>query len=356
MQLDMHFYGTYAMARAAGFAPDLAETVATAAQYVDDAASDTPVPLRDGSTVVPVITSSHKIFATEPENRVFQWRVWMPFHFLPGGAGEDRAARLICRQAQPGEPAAEAVLAFAAARRREPLGPALLGVTCHVVEDTFSHYGFAGADAQRNRIERGSIVTAIDDAAIRAEALGRLADWLRKADGHEGGMRAGMGHLSAGDLTDRPHVVWRFRYAAASCPDAERESVRDNRATYLAALARVHAMCADFAAALRLPARPVRPFDALVDALREILGRERGKEARCDLWLRAMRAGQLFDPAPGEGDGFPRYDRARLDPARLADLDEPRADEAWRFIEAARAYQDFVLNDLVPGCLDIAPV
>lgn len=36
MQLDMHFYGTYAMARAAGLNVKTCTTIATAAQFVDD--------------------------------------------------------------------------------------------------------------------------------------------------------------------------------------------------------------------------------------------------------------------------------------------------------------------------------
>ena len=36
MQLDMHYYGTYAMARAAGINSNASATIATAAQFVDD--------------------------------------------------------------------------------------------------------------------------------------------------------------------------------------------------------------------------------------------------------------------------------------------------------------------------------
>ena len=37
MQIDMHFYGIYALARAAGIKPDSAHTIAYASQFVDDA-------------------------------------------------------------------------------------------------------------------------------------------------------------------------------------------------------------------------------------------------------------------------------------------------------------------------------
>jgi len=37
MQQDMHFYGIYALARAAGIKPDSAYSIAYASQFVDDA-------------------------------------------------------------------------------------------------------------------------------------------------------------------------------------------------------------------------------------------------------------------------------------------------------------------------------
>ena len=36
MQVDMHYYGTYAMARAAGLKADVCKIIATAAEFVDD--------------------------------------------------------------------------------------------------------------------------------------------------------------------------------------------------------------------------------------------------------------------------------------------------------------------------------
>jgi hypothetical protein len=48
MQLDMHYDGTYAVARAAGIKPEFAQVIAAAAQCVDD--SDTAnVALRNGT-------------------------------------------------------------------------------------------------------------------------------------------------------------------------------------------------------------------------------------------------------------------------------------------------------------------
>ena len=51
MQLDMHYYATYAMARAAGIEPDDARIIATSAQFVDDNVARSHVTFRDGSRI-----------------------------------------------------------------------------------------------------------------------------------------------------------------------------------------------------------------------------------------------------------------------------------------------------------------
>lgn len=47
MQLDMHFYGIYALARAAGVKPEVARTIAYASQFVDDAIEDEAIEVED---------------------------------------------------------------------------------------------------------------------------------------------------------------------------------------------------------------------------------------------------------------------------------------------------------------------
>jgi hypothetical protein len=42
MQIDMHYYGVYALARLAGLKPEAARIIATASEYMDDSVgSDT---------------------------------------------------------------------------------------------------------------------------------------------------------------------------------------------------------------------------------------------------------------------------------------------------------------------------
>ena len=59
MQLDMHFYGVYALARAVRLDPETAEAVAYASQFVDDAIDDDHVRVSNNRAIGPTMTS-HK--------------------------------------------------------------------------------------------------------------------------------------------------------------------------------------------------------------------------------------------------------------------------------------------------------
>jgi len=50
MQIDIHYYAAYAMARLAGLRPRAARTIATASQYVDDAVDADILSFQGGKT------------------------------------------------------------------------------------------------------------------------------------------------------------------------------------------------------------------------------------------------------------------------------------------------------------------
>ena len=83
MLTDMHYYGTYAMARAAGLKKKIAETIATASQFVDDNAEKDSINFRDGARLDAEATAHHAVDIknTDLED---QRKIWVPFHFLPG--------------------------------------------------------------------------------------------------------------------------------------------------------------------------------------------------------------------------------------------------------------------------------
>lgn len=79
MQLDMHYYGTYAMARAAGISQQNAQTIARCAQFVDDNSfTNLFLDADDGSSVRSRATA-HTTADMRNIDGDMQRQVWVPF-------------------------------------------------------------------------------------------------------------------------------------------------------------------------------------------------------------------------------------------------------------------------------------
>ncbi len=93
MQEDMHYYGTYAMARAAGLEVKHAKIIAYAAQYVDDSTANDSEVHEDGGmfqTIATAHTNSEAI-SNAAADHTEQRQVCVPFHFfLVGIEGRDK--------------------------------------------------------------------------------------------------------------------------------------------------------------------------------------------------------------------------------------------------------------------------
>ncbi|MEG1913305.1 MAG: hypothetical protein RR091_12565, partial [Cloacibacillus sp.] len=102
MQVDMHYYGTYALALAAGFPIKDAEIIAYASQYVDDSESVDDIENKDGGLFVTYSTAHHLIKSilsmgeSVKHSVMDQRKIWVPNHFIPGGAGGTLEERAIC--------------------------------------------------------------------------------------------------------------------------------------------------------------------------------------------------------------------------------------------------------------------
>ena len=90
MQSDMHYYGTYCMARAAGIKKSAAQKIAYASQFVDNSTAKAVDDHENGSKLIAIPTAHHP---TDLQNidREDQRYIWVPFHFMPGAfwSGED---------------------------------------------------------------------------------------------------------------------------------------------------------------------------------------------------------------------------------------------------------------------------
>jgi hypothetical protein len=157
MQIDFHHAVTYVTARLAGFGHDDADTIAYAAQYVDDATNDGVIRF-DNDAMYQRISSSHKSMdlgnLKDDENHL----VWLPFHFLPANGGLPAGqnvngpfiGKIVC---WPNSPIAKEMVNAALDDKEKPYALCRLGIAMHVFADTFAHQGFCGVLSHMNDVD-----------------------------------------------------------------------------------------------------------------------------------------------------------------------------------------------------------
>jgi len=322
MQFDMHYYGTCAMARAAGLNVETAKTIATAAQFVDDNTAREAITFRDGSRIDVEATAHHPLHLSNL-NEENQRKVWVPFHFLPGNMGDTYTERLKCRKdSEIVQEMRDHHLSLADRK----FAVELIGIAAHVYADTFSHYGFSGVSSRGNKVDNGSFLfhedvkdleDTIKDLApeLRAYITKKKDDFFKK-NGPHGGLLSNivgsiseeisgaLGHGSVATYPDRPYLVWSFDY--------EREdtivgkcSTRNNPITFLAGCRALHGMFQRFMNLRNdLSSKDGRSFDDIAQTVLGILTVQGSKEIRIDAWQDAAAKGTIFGEADNE---IPEY-------------------------------------------------
>ena len=374
MQKDMHYFGTYAMARAAGLAPQVCQTIATAAEFVDDNGDRETIEFPDGGRLDFVPTAHHTTDIKNIDHHD-QRLIWVPFHFIPGNEGRTISERLLCRK--DSEIAREMVkhnLSLA----DKPFGFYLAGITAHVYADTFSHYSFSGVSSRWNKIDSSSFVLVDVDPKI-SDHIERKATRFRKRYGKEmsdlpnirnpekwnhtlssaisklkdrfvssaaESLSGGLGHGAAMTYPDRPYLRWQFDYEYRK---KRSSGLRDNPATFLDACEKLHGMFVLLGEQNQDAKRDGgRAFEDIQDTVARILATQARRDGRERAWKNAAKAGELFVGAesilPYQGAQWERgLDGLRKATDSRKALDKP----IFRFFQAAAAHRTFVLRDLL---------
>ncbi|MBW2370337.1 MAG: hypothetical protein JRH15_20900, partial [Deltaproteobacteria bacterium] len=247
MQLDMHYYATYALARIVGIKPNVCKIIATAAQFVDDNAANRHIEFQDGARIDAQATAHHisNIIANrDPED---QRQVWVPFHFIPGNVGKHFSERIVC---QKDSQIIREMVTHHLEYAIKPVGGYLMGIAAHVLADTFSHYGFSGMSSRRNKVDNDSFVFDKElEPAVANYIHGKAVDFFRHY-GEGGGLIANMkswlaetisgalGHGAVATYPDRPYLKWSFVYEYPN----RRRVQRDNPRDYLSGCRALHQM------------------------------------------------------------------------------------------------------------------
>lgn len=360
MQIDMHYYGTYCMARAAGMARDKAQIAATAAQYVDENVQRAPVTFTDGARLARTPTAHHMTDEKSNIDPDDQRDVWVPFHFLPGNDASPKGdshygERLKCRK--DSEPARAMVLEVLERLPGDTQGLERLGVTAHVYADTFSHFGFSGVSSSRNSVVGSSFRFPAADPETtenlhgiakkffsrfkkEASVIAGIKSWFAET------ATASLGHGSVATYPDLPYLAWGFDYEETG----DKED-RDNHANFLDACESLYGL---FARAVEQ--RPdfgegkARPFAEIRDTVAQILATQGDGDARIDAWKQAAAAGALFDQAEDIpdylGDDWTKWLENAED---TISSDEALDHPACRFHLAANTHRSWVLHELLPS-------
>ena len=370
MHIDMHYAGTYAMAKLAGLDDDTARKIGNSAQFVDDAAED--IAVIDESTghfYASEISARHCGTAEYiKESRIYmqsyvdQLNIWVPFHFLPGNAGNSLTQKLVC---QTDSAIAQEMIeshinhACELQQAKKPWGPYLVGLAAHVYADTFAHYGFSGVSSRRN---------LVDGASIKEyEAPGSAENWMelvqeerdrwkpfpnikRMIISHFGEKSTQiddgiMGHPGVGKLPDYPFLVYGFQYEKGELlHGGQPTNPRNNPKTYLDACQKMHAYFSRYAEKSGLKDGALRKeFSDMENQVAEILSyREKNSKLRLKHWQQKAKEFWEMDIPDYAGDSW----KNKFMDSKTGD--DVLASDAYRFYRASAHHKMVVLNRILP--------
>lgn len=342
MQEDMHFYGVYAIARAAGINAQTARIIAYASQFVDDAINDEVVILPNQQAILPTMTS-HKPIDYQNTIPGDQWRVRVPFHFLPGNQTESGTfiEKMVCRKES--DPARR-MLKNALDPRNRDHWPYLIGIAAHVYADRFSHFGFIGIAHLCNRVKSESIEASyFHSPSILSYIRNKFEDFKTRFVSDFAEM-VPVGHGSVATYPDRPYLKWRFEYEDGS--HYPEDTNRDNVVHFLEECKCLYGFFNEYSRRnpdVKDSANP-RDWDSISGNVERILRMEAPKGERIRAWKEAISSGQFCHVK--DIDREIHYDRDLWRPEKVEG--NSMDSHAYRFIHAARQHRAYVLYKLLP--------
>jgi hypothetical protein len=359
LKIDMHYCATNALARCAGFSPSAANSMAAAAQYVDDSVTSVVETAVEGAKIQ-VVETAHTTTDALNANPDDQRLTWLPFHFMPAGEGSSFMEQLVCRADSDNM---QAVTNHYDLTR--PIGPftlELMGVLAHCFMDTFSHQGFSGVSSPLNKVEATSIVIHNPDPTLKDMLGSKLGDFFFKY-GEQGGLlpelravistgaeiaTGAVGHGAVGMYPDYPYLKWEYTYQGSG-----QKVVRDNPAIFMQACQALYEMfCRFLRTHPEFGAGGIQvPFSQIERAVKDLLTLEKSTDERCQAWSDALKTGSL---GPADPQGIPPYPGKAWDATRdsFSELANPAAiigEGVYRLYQAASYHRHFVLRELLPA-------
>lgn len=291
MQADFHFYVIYALARAAGMDPDRAFTVAYSSQHTDDAKYEHTLEFENGGRFPQVVTA-HRFFGPSALTPAVCYRVWIPFHFLPGNVGSEFYERMVTRSRSV---TAQRTVQDVLNSPLKPYSLHRLGIVLHLYADTWSHQNFLGLPRAK--------MNDVRNLRVKEESGGFVESLLRRLQETILEYAAPLlGHAQAGTIPDEPYREWEYEdYRGRHLSVSNHERALDAAQNCYLVLTTFVQRFPSFSS------QPSLPWHRIDETVGDLLSRKGGLEERINEWKKALTEG-VFGLAPQGRDANLDYD------------------------------------------------
>lgn len=342
MQIDFHFYTIYGLARAAGFIPDNAFTIAYSSQHTDDAKYEDALEFQNGGRFQQVLTA-HKFLNLKALDKKTCYRIWIPFHFLPGNLGVEFYERMVTR---PGSTVAQRLIDDLLSSNSRPYLLHRLGIFLHCYADTWSHQNFLGLKRDLNDVKRLS-VKDLEKTSFKS-FLGKLKEDVLEYAAPK------LGHAQAGTIPDEPYREWKYEnYLGKKFDISNVERSLDAAQNCYQAILK---FLGEFPGLSRN--KPM-PWHEIAGKIRKLFETDADLEDRVRFWKDAISADELTLKAEGRDSNINYDDREWFREAVKVDK-APEGNDIyewksgfesshWKYFHDAGAFHRFsVLHEVLP--------
>ncbi|HEY1405806.1 MAG TPA: DUF6765 family protein, partial [Spirochaetota bacterium] len=218
MEISSHYYALLAFCRARGFSRDVAEKIAHASQFVDDATIN-KMTIKNPRSAIECDTiadrkcffdmaTCHSYFRVKTFNYTSMIRNTSAFHFVPGCSGPTFSKKMRCKEESP-------VIGKILDASLKDADVIKFGMLLHVYADTFSHQGFSGLLSEVNNIDE--LASSEKVSRSISEFVISVKNWFGKSNIDKLFDKAvpGYGHAQAFTFPDEPYLVWSYEYDAS---------------------------------------------------------------------------------------------------------------------------------------------
>ncbi len=178
--------------------PENSKKVAYASQHTDDAKYEHALNFENGGRFQQFL-SAHKFIHPDVFSMETQYKIYVPFHFIPGNQGDRFQERMVCRQ---NSEIAQQMVREVTNLKGKPYQVHRLGIALHVYADTWSHQDFSGLQTELNDVED---IDVINEEKVGIARIFR--DFFRDITES---LIPQIGHAETATLPDEPYREWTF--------------------------------------------------------------------------------------------------------------------------------------------------